>query len=179
MSVEELTENARAILSNLHTDNENADAKQQKADMILDQSMMFADNVLKRLVAHTLDVDIDELFDTMVKTRGEILIVDNQTEHCELSQLLEPQKYTMGLDIVDHDYMLDLGRYADDPKVKEQMVFLLNTVKVLYCPIKDYMKTRTQCNGSAFNYVLQIGLNTTLFLDKDSKKRIGIVLKKV
>jgi hypothetical protein len=172
--VNELLEKARYELMKLRpqlTDEQVDRAKQTEAKNILEQSVSFADNVLKRLVAHTIDKDIDDLFDEYVKTRGAILINEKVNGKDE-----DTNKYTLELDIVDHDYMLDLVHFKDDKNVKERIVFLLNTVKVLYCPIKDHMKKWAAENGTMFNQVLQIGLNTTLFLDKDSKKRIGIKL---
>jgi hypothetical protein len=173
--VNELLEKARQELIKLRpqlTDEQIEKAKQTETNNILEQSVSFADNVLKRLVAHTINEDIDDLFDECVEMRGAILI----KEDCKNN---ETNKYTMELDIVDHDYMLDLKHFKDDKNVKDKIVFLLNTVKVLYCPIKDHMKKWAVENDTTFNHVLQIGLNTTLFLDKDSKKRIGIKMTEV
>jgi hypothetical protein len=142
--------------------------KQEEANNILKHSVSFADNVIKRLVAHTVEKDIDELFDECLNTQDSILI----TEGCNDSK----KKYTLRLDLVDHDYMLDLKHFKDHTGVKERIVFLLNTVKVLFCPIKDHMKKWARDNDTNFNYVLQIGINTTLFLDRHSKQRIGIIL---
>lgn len=172
MSVAELTKKAREELSKIRGGTIN---DQEKADNVLEQSIMFADNVLKRLVAHTLNKEVDELFDTIIDTRGEILINIEDDEHSK--NPIPHTKHLMCLDIVPKDYMLDLGIYKDNEKVKDQMVFLLNTVKVLYCPIKDSMKQWAKENDTTFHNVLQIGLNTTLFIDKDSEKRIGIILK--
>ena len=143
-------------------------AKQTEARNILDQSVSFADNVLKRLVAHTVGKDVEDLFDEHIKTRGAILI--NDGEH---------KKYTLTLDLVGKKYMLDLKHFKDHKGVRERIIFLLNTVKVLYCPIKDHMKKWAKDNDTTYNNVLQIGLNTTLFLDKDSEKRIGVILTRV
>ena len=175
--------------------------KKERRDMsknILNQSCMFADNVLKRLIALTIMRDVRDVFEDHLDTRGSVLmtIVDQETK--------KETKYVLELDIVDADYMLDLGELKDNPEVKQRLTFLLNTVKVLYCPLKDYMKkwVNTEQNEpisittdslecadiekeinidsiASFNYVLQIGLNTTLFIDKDTKKRIGIILKRV
>lgn len=168
MSAEDLTHKAQEEIDKY--------TEQDKAKLVLEQSVMFADNVIKHLVAHTLGKEVDDLFDTVVESKGEVLIKDLSNKPKEST---ESEKYTLGLDIVDSDYMLDLLHFKDNEQVKEQMIFLLNTVKVLYCPIKDYMKKWASENNTTFNYVLQIGLNTTLFLDKDCKKRIGIILKKV
>jgi hypothetical protein len=175
--VNELLEKARQELTKLRpqlTDEQIDKNKQTYTKNILEQSVSFADNVLTRLVAHTIDEDIDNLFDEYVETRGSILIKETRDGKDD-----EPDMYTLGLDIVDHDYMLDLKHFKDNKNVKERIVFLLNTVKVLYCPIKDHMKKWAVDNDTAFNYVLQLGLNTTLFLDKDSKKRIGVKLTPV
>jgi hypothetical protein len=170
----ELLQNARDNLQREMELSQEA-VKQRTAKNVLDQSVLFADNVLKRLVAITVKEDVDDIFEEHVPTRGSILIDFKNTD--EKQPLCE--KYVLELDIVPADYMLDLGPMKDSPEVKDRMVFLLNTVKVLYCPIKDYMKARAAETNDSFNYVLQIGLNTTLFLNKDTDKRIGIVLKKV
>jgi|OM-RGC.v1.024302844 hypothetical protein len=151
--MEQLLENARNEINKLKNPNK---------EEIMDNAIVYADNVLKRLVAHTLDVDVKSVFDEQLSTIGSILIDDGK------------DRYLLQLDIVEHDYVLDLLHFANRSDVKERIVFLLNTVKVLYCPIRDYMRTKCE-----FNYVLQIGLNTTLFLDHTSKNRIGITLTKL
>lgn len=85
----------------------------------------------------------------------------------------------MSLDIVDHDYMLDLGEFKDDKAVRHRIVFLLNAVKVLYCAIKDHMQEWAADNGTTFNYILELDNNTTMYLDKAKNKRIGIRLDRV
>jgi len=173
-NVNELLENARREIAKLRpqlTDEQVDKIKQTESRNILEHSVSFADNVLKRLVAHTIDEDVDDLFNECVETRGSILINEEGDGKDK-----EPKKYTLELDIVDRDYMVDLKHFKGDKNVKDRIVFLLNTVKVLYCPIKDHMKKWAVMNDTTFNYVLQIGLNTTLFLDKDSKKRIGVKL---
>lgn len=172
--VDELLEKAKEEIAKLRTqltDEEIDTAKQTEAKKILEHSVLFADNVLKHLVAHTVGKDVDELFDECVDTKGHILINEEGD-----GKNNESTKYTLGLDIVSKDYMLDLKHFQGHEGVKKRIVFLLNTVKTLYCPIKDHMKKWAVENNTTFNYVLQIGLNTTLFLDKDSKKRIGIKL---
>jgi hypothetical protein len=175
--VNELLEKARQELTKLRpqlTDEQIDKKKQAEAKNILEHSVSFADNVLKRLVAHTVDEDVDILFDECVETRGSILIKETGEGKDD-----EPGMHTLDLDIVDHDYMLDLKHFKDNENVKERIVFLLNMVKILYCPIKDHMKKWAADNDTTFNYVLQIGLNTTLFLDKNSKKRIGVKITPV
>ena len=147
--------------------------KQADAKSVLNQSIAFADNVLKRLVAHTLNIDIDDIFEDYMDTIGEVLIKESDSENNVRKE------YTLSLDLVPHDYMLDLKHLKDHAGVKERIVFLLNTVKVLYCTIKDYMKKWSADNNTTFNKVLQIGLNTTLFLDKDADQRIGIIFKSI
>jgi hypothetical protein len=169
--IDELLENVRAEIKKLKPQltEEQSDNKQKEVKHILEQAVLFADNVLKRLVSHTVGEDIDELFDNYVKTRGAVLLKDEDNK----------EEYTLNLDMVDHDYMLDLKQFTGHSGVKERIVFLLNTVKVLYCTIKDHMKIWAKKNNTTFNHVLQIGLNTTLFLDKDSEKRIGIILTRL
>lgn len=213
-AVQELLEKARTEIMKARghvPDDEKK--KEEDAKTILNQSVMFADNVLKRLIALTIGKDVHDVFENLLDTRGSVLmsVINQETK--------EEKKYTLTLDIVDSDYMLELGELNDHPEVKQRLTFLLNTVKILYCPLKDYMKkwitsdkkyplytkngaleysdfktesiydskkyddSNNELNidesGSTFNYVLQIGLNTTLFLDKDTKKRIGIILKEV
>ena len=122
-------------------------------DEVVTRSIAFADNVIKRLVAHTLNKPVESLFDSMLQTRGSILIDD---------------KYVMQLDIVNKDYMLDLSclRSID---VRDHIVFLLNSVKVLFGPVMEHVRRPN-------DYTLQLGQNTTLFLDSNAKKRIGITL---
>lgn len=139
-------------------------------DQVIDHSILFADNVLKNLVAHTLDVAIEDIFDNVVPNKQPILI----------NYAAKNKKYIMSLDIVDKDYMLDLGELRDEKvfeSVKGRMIFLLNTLKMLYCPIKDYMQKWASNRGQKFDYMLEIDINTTLYLDRDKEKRIGIILR--
>ena len=129
---------------------------------ILENSMKFADKVLKQLVACTLNTTVDELFSECLDDTGYVGI--------EIDDI----KFSLSLGIVPKDYMLDLGRFHGNAEVQERMVFLLNCVKLLYCPVKDHMKKQMD-----FNYVLQLDLNTTMFLDSGTEKRIGILLKEV
>lgn len=137
---------------------------------VINNSIIFADNVLKNLVAHTLNVALEDIFDNVVPNKQPILI----------NYAAKNKKYYMSLDIVDKDYMLDLGELRDEKvfeSVKGRMIFLLNTVKMLYCPIKDYMKKWASERGQTFDYMLEIDMNTTLYLDRGKEKRIGIILK--
>ena len=173
-NIDELKDKFRREMEKIHlhpSAEEIDNTKQTEAKRILEHSMMFADNVVKHLVAHTIGKEVTELFDECVDTKGSILISETSKDNNE-----EQSKYLLGLDIVPKDYMLDLKHFHGNGEVKERIVFLLNTVKTLYCPIKDHMKKWAMDNDTTFNYVLQIGLNTTLFLDKDSEKRIGITL---
>ena len=148
-------------------------AQMEEREARVKQASGFADRALKTLVAHTLGNTVEELFESCTPTSGMICITDVE-EKDETKN-----KYVMYLDIVDKDYMLDLGKFADNPSIKNNMIFLLNTVKASYPPVKDYMKEVAAKNGYTFNYILDIGLNTTLFLDRDTKKRIGIMLRQV
>jgi hypothetical protein len=172
-SVSYLREKAKHELQKIQPSFEqDSETKQKQFESIMEQSALFADRVIKLLVAHTLEEDIDSLFSECINNSSSILITEMDPDNvCK--------KYTLSLDIVDKDYMLDLKQFKDRADVQERMVFLLNTVKVLYCPIKIFMKKWALNNNTSFNYALQIGLNTTLFLDKDSTKRIGIILTSV
>jgi hypothetical protein len=134
--------------------------------IMIERSVAFADKVLKNLIAHTINKNVADLFDDIIEPSS-ILLDDGKS------------KYRMYLDIVSSDYMLDLLHFKGDKNVIDRMVFLLDTVKILYPPIKEHMCKWAFNNDTVFNYVLQIGHNTTLFIDKDSEKRIGIMLDKV
>lgn len=137
--------------------------QKNETEVIVNNSILFADKVLKLLIAHTLDADIKNVFEDHHTESGFIRINDGSSE------------YDMYLDIVDKDYMLDLIHFNNNVNIRDRMVFLLNTVKVLFPPLKDYIKN----SHSEFNYVLQIDpKNTTLFLNPDMDKRIGIMLVK-
>lgn len=139
-------------------------------DQAIDNSILFADNVLKNLVAHTLDIPVEDIFTNVVPAKHPILI----------NYAAKNKKYYMSLDIVDKDYMLELGDLKDEKvfeSVKSRMIFLLNTVKFLYCPIKDYMKKWASDRDKTFDYMLGVDTNTTLYLDRDKEKRIGIILR--
>ena len=164
--MEELLATARDELRKLNmlSTPQQPDLKDQSnsASDIIENSIAYADNVLKRLIAHTMGEDVKTLFEDCIDTRGSILIDDGK------------KKYTMQLDIVPRDYMLDLLHFSGRSDVKERMAFLLNTVKVLFCPLRDHIR-----KDHSFQYVLAIDKNTTLFFDKDSANRIGITLTEI
>lgn len=162
-----LIEKARDEIRKLSPPDSNTVPNQSNINGMIEHSVAFADNVLKRLVAHTVSKDLNELFDTHVDTRGEILINDGSTQ------------YSLSLDIVPHDYMLDLGHFSNNDSVKERIVHLLNMVKVLYIPVKAHMVKWASDHDTTFEYNLQLDLNTTLFLNHETEKRIGIVLTKL
>ena len=136
----------------------------KKASMVIEHATAFADYPLKSLIAHTLGKSIHHLFGDVDSKVGHIKItqeLDGKTKHKKMSLQIKPK-----------DYMLDLGELKDAPKAKECMTFLLNSVRVLFPALRDHLRKSME-----FNYVLQISLNTMLFFDKDSPKRIGIVLE--
>ena len=139
----------------------------------IDNSINFADNVVKNLVAHTVGVPVMDIFADIHPTKKEILI-DYKAKN---------KRYCMSLDLVDKDYMLDLGNLKDEgvfKSVKARMAFLLNMTTLLYCPIVKYMQEWANDNGRSFEYLLEVDINnTTLYLDKNSEKRIGIMLREV
>lgn len=147
------------------------DYKQSQSTQIIEQSVTVADNVLKRLVAHTVGHTVEDLFDDCLGTIGQIFIESTDTEH--------GGKYIMQLDIVDKDYMLDLKDLNENNAVKQRMIFLLDAVKVLYCSVKDRMKKWAELNDTTFEYMLELDSNTTLYLDSQKNKRIGITLQSV
>ena len=156
MSVEELTKKAIAEIKKLPT-----------VENVIDNAVIFADNVLKRLIAHTIGEDVDYIFKNCVQTRGALMMVMND------------QKYLMDMAIVDRDYVLDLGAFAEVREVQDKVMFLLNTVQTLYCPMREYMVKRGVLSTKEYSYILHMENNSTLHLDGNSAKRIGVVLKKV
>jgi hypothetical protein len=157
------------------TDEKIDNYKQTQSKEILEQSAVVADQVLKRLVAHTVRRPMSDIFDSYLPIGQVRIEQDGDTKNSNANT----DKYVMYLALVDKDYMLDLGVLHGDESVKQRMIFLLNAVKVLYCPIKDYMQEWAADNNTAFEYILELGDNTTMYFDPEKKKRIGIILKKV
>ena len=128
----------------------------------LNTCAMYTDRVVKELIALTVNKDINVLFEDVMENKSVIKYTHSNGS-----------VYNFKLDIVDADYFLELGELKDNKHVKNIMSQLLNMTRVTYCPLKDYMKGLGE-----FNYVLQLDHNTTLFLDKDVKKRVGIIMYK-
>lgn len=146
---------------------------QKRMEFLIDNSMKYADNVAKHLVSHTLDKKIDDVFQTYVKTVGEIHVKYVDNEENKLT-------YSLSLSIVPKDYMLDLMHFTGNNEVLKLMGFLIDLTKLAYRPIKEYMKKWSSDNNVEFNYeFIQVAHNTTLYLDENSQKRIGFILKKV
>lgn len=129
-----------------------------------------ADHVLKRLIGYTIDCRPEDIFS----------VYTNHVSKLQLNDGTTGESYLMYLDIVDHDYMLDLKQFDGNPVVIQRMVFLLNCVKMLYPPICECMKMWSTSNNTTFDYILgPLANNTTMFLDKNVEKRIGIRLEKL
>lgn len=146
---------------------------QKRMEFLIDNSMKYADNVVKHLVSHTLDKKIDNVFQSYVETIGEIHVkyVDNKKNK---------STYSLSLSIVPKDYMLDLMHFTGNKEVLKLMGFLIDLTKLAYRPIKKYMKQWSNDNNVEFNYeFIQVAHNTTLYLDENSEKRIGFILKKI
>jgi len=83
----------------------------------------------------------------------------------------EKTQFSLYLDIVDKDYKLNYGKYADDKDSKSvlanQCTRLVSFVQILYNHIRDK-------NKELLEYHLMLDTNHTLFLDSNTKKRIGI-----
>jgi hypothetical protein len=152
IEMDELLEKARTEIEKIRRPQPPIDT-----NTLFDNAMIFADNVLKRLVAHTLNKKVEDLFEDCFDTRGFILIQKGD------------QQFKMSLDLVDKSYMLDLGCLSNSPEVKDHMVFLLNTVRLLFPAIRDTHLT-ADCE-------LHLDVNTTLYIDKDSDKRLGILIQ--
>lgn len=161
MSVESALEHAKKELLKLKLSNTQVDNyKQAASKKIIDQSIMFADRVLKNLIAHTMSRSVDEVFEDILETTG-IITVDN--------------KYSMGLGVVDKEYVLDLKEYTGNEQVKDRIVFLLNMAKIAYCPIKTYLDT----TGQEFDHKLLIDMNTNLYFSEHTEKRIGVIFREL
>lgn len=160
MSVDEMISKARDEIRK-------ATQPQPDIETMISNTVPFVDNVLKRLIAHTLARDIDSIFDSYYPTVGVIELESPNSRN---------DKYSLSLDIVPRDYILDLGPFKDHPEVNNCVSFLLNAVAVLYAPLSDVTSMRI---GNTFNYKINISSNSTIFLDESSDKRIGVVLKKI
>jgi hypothetical protein len=132
--------------------------------LIMEHSVQFADKAVKSLIAHTMDEKVDTLFNTVVEP-SYVVIDDGKTE------------YFMSLELVSKDYELDLAPFNGDKDINARGIFLLDTAKDVYYTIKRNLQLQGLENNTHFNYVLQLGPNATLFLDENSEKRIGVVIK--
>jgi hypothetical protein len=204
MSVDNLLRKAREELLKLKLSSEKIDEwKQTQSKSIIENATTIADKVLKELVAETVGESPELLFDDVLSSSGFVYIelktnegielktnegielktnegIELKTnEGIELKTDKKTKKYVMQLQLVDKEYVLDLKDLKDNEEVKKRMVFLLNCVKVLYCPIKDHMTVWAKDNNREFDYTLQLDKNTNLYLDENSEKRIGITLKRV
>jgi hypothetical protein len=128
----------------------------------MEHSVQFADKAVKSLIAHTMDKKVDALFNSVVEP-SYVVIEDGKSE------------YFMSLELVSKDYELDLAQFNDDKDITARVIFLLDTVKDVYYTIKLNMQGLE--NNTPFNYVLQLSPGLTLFLDENSEKRIGVVIK--
>lgn len=144
---------------------EHKNAKDDKFNFIVDNAIAYADNVVKRLVALTISGDMS-MFHECCPTVGTIVIKKGE------------DTYTMCLDIVEKDYMLDLGVFRGDEVIKTHMLFLINAVRIIYVPIRDAIRETLPDGSPPFDYELGIGHNTTIYLKEDTDMRIGIKLQK-
>jgi hypothetical protein len=134
-------------------------------DEIVEASIHLADKVVKYLIAATLAKPVDQLFDTCLENIGEI-IIDTPSGN----------RYAMYLNLVDKDYMLDLGELAGNDRVKQCMVYILNSANMMFRCLSTHLK-KTLPGG--FDYTLNTAYNTTLYLDEQLDTRIGIILKEI
>lgn len=129
----------------------------------INKCAIYSDYVIKNLIAITVDCKMDQLFPDIIDNKSTI-----DYKHTN------GNTYKFKLSIVDKDYSLELGDLLGNKTVKSIMGQLLSMTRIVYCPLKDYMKKKIK----TFNYVLQLDHNTNLYLDKNSKKRVGIVMNK-
>jgi len=123
-----------------------------KTRIVIDRAMVFADNIVKHFIALYLNVDVKELFDTVVPTVG-VVVIDN--------------KHTLQLGVVTPEYKLDLQQYSNDETVLKYISGLFCLARIIYTPLQKNLE---------IGHELQLGSNNTLYLKPDDPIHIGIIL---
>ena len=130
---------------------------------IIQNAISCADKVVKELIAQSLEEKADVLFETMVNTHT--IRIEEKSEYC------------LALALVPKDYRIDLLHFDRNHAVVATVIFLLDMAKDVYCTLKLHMQLRGLANNTPFEYVLQLDMNGNLFIDENSEKRIGVILK--
>ena len=151
MSMDELLANAREEVRKVYES-----VEKEKLDKAVSFAVTYADKVTKLLIAHTLNMDVSELF-------------DEYEEPGYITMNYESKEYKIQLDIVDKDYVLDDSKFTHDRNYQMVIDFLVNMVRVIYAPLKETLQKRM-----VFEYDLEH--ENTVYLDVNCQKRIGIVI---
>jgi hypothetical protein len=167
--IQALIDNARNEIKKVVDDRKQKMSNEEKRNA-LDQSIGFADNVLKKLIAYTVNRPVESLFDMVTEQKGDILLEIKNKKSVS-------KKFIMSLDIVSKDYILDPLQLGES-EINNGAGFLFSTIDVLYPALNKHMAQWAKKNNTAFNYTLQRD-GITVYLDDQINKRIGVVVRSV
>lgn len=90
------------------------------------------------------------------------------------------KKYSLYLDLVDPDYNLDISM-IDDAEASTEIInyatFLVNSFKLLFDHFKTKIKDKNEKKLLLSDLELSLDNNSTLYINKNDIKRIGIIFK--
>jgi hypothetical protein len=131
------------------------DDKQRK---FLESAVMFADRQVKQLMAERVNRTVDEMWGTeVVPDIGSSINVE-----CK-----DGKKYTIRLEVVPRDYILDLKGFENDPKVLQSLSYLIHCCRTYY----KILEQRGKCS----NKTLKVdSATTTLYIHSQDPVRIGL-----
>lgn len=150
-----------------------AEQKKQQLKNFLDKSIHFADKVLKRFISMSLKKSIPTLFDQCMNTTGELILMHKSSVNPKYPN--KKRTYKLYLDIVNKDYMLDLGVFSGDKSVARPIQFLLECAQILFGSLKKHVERA----GYKLPGHLMLDQNTTLYIDESAKKRIGVKIMEI
>jgi len=140
------------------------DITEEQYTKLITQSYAVASLPLIKLLKKTTGVDYTHfLFE-----EGKEL---KKTAEIEFRRTDEKKQFSLYLDIVDKDYSLNYGKYGEIKETREALVNqclrLISFTQFLYNHIRDKKK-------ELLEHHLILDSNSTLYLDINEKKRIGI-----
>lgn len=149
---------------NLMQINKKPDVTEEQFNKLIDQAYHFASLPLIKLIKKTINIDLTEkLFEPnhILQKTGEI----------EMSKINDNKKWVLYLAIVDKDYNLDFGSFKEDKEATQSIITqclrIVSFAQILF----EYIRNNTK---ELLEYHLILDNNSTLYLDINCKKRIGI-----
>jgi hypothetical protein len=135
---------------------------------LISQSYAIASLPLIKLLKKTTNVDYTHfLFE-----KGNEL---TKTAEIEFRQVEAKEQYVLYLDIVDKDYNLNFGKYDKIEATKEALVNQCLRIISFSQFLFNHMRDK---NKELLEYHLILDSNSTLYIDVNAKKRLGIRFEK-